>query len=83
MSILTPIPRHTPWYARILLSIPLIGWMARDVLFGDKDNIWYALVAVLSVWVIAIVQIGILALYLPMVMLTPVCFVMLILLTRG
>ncbi len=83
MSILTPIPRDLPWFARLFFSIPLLGWMARDVAFGRRENIYYALGAAISVWAIAILQFGVIALYLPMVLLTPVYLVLLVIITRG
>lgn len=83
MSILTPLPRHLPLHLRIAYSIPLLGWIARDIAFGSKDNILYALVMVFSLWIIAIGTYGLVALYLPMVFMVPAMFVILVLLTRG
>lgn len=83
MTLLAPIPRSAPWYARLFFSIPLIGWMARDAVYGREDSVYYALIAVLSVWAIAVMQLGIVALYLPMVALTPVCLLVIIGITRG
>lgn len=83
MSILTPIPRDLPLYARLLFSIPLLGWMARDVAFGHRENLYYALGALLSAWAIGVMLFGVVALYLPLVLLTPVCLLMLIVISRG
>lgn len=83
MSILTPIPRHTPWFAKLFFSIPVLGWMARDVMFGDKDNLYYAIGGLLAAWAIGVLQFGVIALYLPMVFLTPVCLLTLVVITRG
>lgn len=76
-------PAERPLPLRIFLSIPVLGWIARDLLYGDKDNIWYLLVAVLSLWAIAIMTWGVPALYLPAVAAVPVVFVMLLWITRG
>ena len=37
-------PRSQPFWLRAFLAIPVLGWIARDLIFGDKDNIWYALI---------------------------------------
>jgi hypothetical protein len=50
-------------------------------LFGDKDNVWYALVAFFSLWATAVLTFGIPALYLVALCLVPVMFVVLILIT--
>ncbi|EKE44453.1 hypothetical protein OCGS_1291 [Oceaniovalibus guishaninsula JLT2003] len=83
MSILTPIPPRTPLHLRILLHVPVLGWMARDVLFGDRNNLWFALIAIVSVWIMAIAAWGIVAVYLPVVFLVPAVFVLLFLVTNG
>lgn len=83
MSILTPLPPTIPLLPRLLLQIPVLGWIARDVLFGSKDNIWYALVLIATVWIIAITTWGLVAFVLPVVMLVPFCLLTLVLITLG
>ncbi|RVT87210.1 hypothetical protein DXV76_03780 [Rhodobacteraceae bacterium CCMM004] len=83
MAFLTPIPPATPWPTRLLLHVPLIGWMARDVAFGDRANLYFALVALISVWIMAVMTWGVLALYLPLVAFVPAMFVILFLITWG
>lgn len=83
MSILTPIPPAVPWYSKALLQLPILGWLLRDVLFGTKDNLWYALMIVATVWILAIGQWGLVAFTLPFVAFVPFYFVVLILITRG
>jgi hypothetical protein len=82
MSILTPIPPTTPLPARVFLAIPLIGWIARDVFFGDKDNIWYAMVIVLTALFLSVSTWGLPALVRTALALVPVCFFFLIVLSR-
>ncbi len=72
-----------PFWLRLTLSLPVVGWIVRDLLFGDKDNIWYLLVALISLWAIAVMTWGIIALYLPALAMVPVMMVTLILITRG
>jgi hypothetical protein len=57
-----PAPR--PWLIRFILSLPIVGTIARDVAYGDADNIWYALVIVLTGLILAIGQWGLAALVL-------------------
>lgn len=64
-------------------AVPILGWMARDVVEGDADNIWYLLAAVLSLWGIAVLSWGMPALYLPAVALVPLFMLLLVLMTRG
>jgi 4-hydroxybenzoate polyprenyltransferase len=70
MSDMTSSPARLPWSARLFFGIPIIGTIAREVVFGDKDNIWYALVIVLTALILSIAQWGLAALvvfYLPFV----------------
>ena len=72
-----------PLYQRILFKIPVLGWMLKDVMHGEDDNIYYFLLAVVSLWGIAILQFGLLGLMIPALLLVPVVFVTLIVITRG
>jgi len=72
-----------PLSQRILFSIPVLGWMLKDVMYGDSDNIYYFLLAIVSLWGIAILQFGLLGLMIPALALVPVVFITLILITRG
>ncbi len=80
---LAPNAQRPALWLRILLAVPVLGWIARDLLHGDKNNIWYLLVALLSLWAIAVMTWGVLALYLPAVAAVPVVMVILLLITRG
>lgn len=82
MSITHHSPRP-PFWQRLFLSVPVIGWIARDLLYGDKDSIWYALVAFFSAWGCAILMFGVPGLYLPALALVPVMFIILILISFG
>jgi hypothetical protein len=72
-----------PLYQRILFKIPVLGWMLKDVMHGEDDNIYYFLLALVSLWGIAILQFGLLGLMIPALLLVPVVFVTLIVITRG
>ncbi len=83
MSILTPIPPQASLFARVVLSIPLLGWIARDVIYGDQENIYYALVVILAVWIVAIMKWGIAALMIPYLAAVPAMFIILIAISKG
>ena len=78
MSILTPIPPAMPLYKRVFFSIPVIGWLARDVTYGAPDNIWYLLVVIVTLFLGAILTWGLPALVLMAVAFVPVMFAFLI-----
>lgn len=74
---------HLPLAERLLYAIPLIGWMLKDVIHGDRDNVWYFLAAIGSLWIMAIMSFGIQALVVPVVALVPAVFALLLIITRG
>jgi hypothetical protein len=80
MSLATPIPR-LPLLQRIFFAIPVIGWVARDLMFGDKNNIWFAIIGFFSLWMSAALTFGLPGLYLPALALVPIMFVVLICIT--
>ena len=55
---ITPIPPKLPLYQRLFFNIPVIGWMARDVVYGDRDNLVWAMVIVAAGWLLAVAQWG-------------------------
>lgn len=63
-------------------SIPVIGWIARDIA-EDPDSIWYALVILLTVVILAMKTWGIMVLSLLALAMVPVMFVILILISLG
>ncbi|MGS4947247.1 hypothetical protein ACVDG3_17350 [Meridianimarinicoccus sp. RP-17] len=62
MSIITPIPPKLPLYQRLFFNIPVLGWMARDVVYGDRDNIVWAGVIFAAIWLWGVTQWGVLLL---------------------
>ena len=66
---------------RLFFAIPVIGWVARDLMFGDKNNIWFALIMFVSLWAISALTFGLPGLYIPAVALVPIMFTVLILIT--
>ena len=74
-------PSQLPLWQRIFFAIPVIGWIAKDLLFGDKNNVWFALIGFVSLWLSAALTFGLPGLYLPALALVPVMFTVLILIT--
>ena len=73
--------RTLPLWQRLFFAIPVLGWMVRDLLYGPKDTIWYALTTMLSAWGVAILTFGLPGLYIPALAMVPVAFACLILIT--
>jgi hypothetical protein len=65
-----------------LHSIPVLGWIARDIA-QDPESVWYALVILLTVLVLAVKTWGVMVLSLAALAMVPVIFVLLILISRG
>ncbi|MEM6564199.1 MAG: hypothetical protein AAF665_07130 [Pseudomonadota bacterium] len=77
----TAMPTRLPFWQRIFFAIPVIGWVARDVLFGDKDNFSFAVVGFFSLWMSSALVFGLPGLYLPAVALVPFLFALLVYIT--
>ncbi|MEE4188234.1 MAG: hypothetical protein V2I76_07275 [Roseobacter sp.] len=80
MTLATSPPR-LPFWKRLFFAIPVIGWVAKDLAFGDKNNIWFALIAFFSLWMSSALVFGLPGLYLPPLFLVPVIFVVLVWIT--
>ncbi len=68
---------------RLVFRIPVIGWFLRDLIHGEPDNVWYFLGGLVSLWIISAVTWGLPGLVLPALAAVPLCFVLLVLITRG
>ncbi len=80
MSISEPAQMHrrNPFYA-----IPVFGWIARDLKEGGPDTIYYLLVILLTLLVLAVKTWGVVALTMTALFMVPVVMVLLILITVG
>ena len=74
-------PPRPPLWQRFFFAIPVLGWVARDLLFGDKNNVWFALIGFVSLWLSSALVFGLPGLYLPALALVPVIFVILLFIT--
>jgi hypothetical protein len=72
------LPRRNPFY-----SVPVIGWVARDLKEGGPDTIYYLLVALITLLVLAVMKWGVVALTMTALAFVPVVMVLLILITVG
>lgn len=71
-----------PLWQRILFSVPVLGWIARDIK-NDIVNLYWAAGLFASAWIIAISLFGYAAFILPLLVLVPTVFVVLIIITLG
>ena len=78
MTIAAPRPARS-WFHHI----PVLGWIAYDLAHGPADTIWYALVIVLTLIVLAVKTWGLVALAMIALATVPVIFATLILITLG
>lgn len=79
----TSTPQRPGFALRLLFAVPLIGHLARDLLQGDKDNIYYFLVILLTLEVVLIMTYGVVALAMSALAMVPICMTLLILMSRG
>ena len=78
---LADLPRRRPLWQRFFFALPLLGWMARDVSDDPKGNLWAAIIVFVSLWGCAILTFGLPGLYIPALMLVPVIWFVLLLIT--
>lgn len=78
---LSTTPMRLPFWQRLFFAIPVLGWVAKDLLFGDKNNVWFALIMFVSLWLSSGLVFGLPGLYLPALAMVPIVFVLLIWIT--
>lgn len=76
-------PARLPLWQRLFFAIPVLGWVARDLAFGDKHNIWYAITGFVSLWLSSALIFGVPGFYIPALALAPIIFITLIFITWG
>ncbi|GIT85010.1 hypothetical protein [Roseobacter sp. OBYS 0001] len=74
-------PTRLPLWQRMFFALPIIGWIAKDLLFGHKNNVWFALIGFVSLWLSSALIFGLPGLYLPALALVPIIFVTLLFIT--
>lgn len=80
MSVSAPAPsRRRTWF----YAIPVLGWVARDLNEGPPDTIYYLLVTLLTLVVLAVMHWGVVALSMIALAMVPVVMAVLILITVG
>lgn len=80
MTLATTPPRPPVWQ-RFMFAVPVLGWIAKDVLHGDRANLWFAIILFVSLWLISAMTFGLPGLYIPAVLLVPFIFVLLVCIT--
>lgn len=68
---------------KLFYAIPIIGWIARDLMTGGVSAFTFFLINCALLWIGAIALFGYPAIILPALCIVPLMFVLLILLTRG
>lgn len=68
---------------RLLFAVPVLGRIAKEVTYGDADNIYYALASFVSAWGCAVLLFGLPGLYIPALLLVPVVMGLLVAISRG
>lgn len=76
-------PRRLPIWQRLLFAIPVFGWLAKDAANGEAEDWYYMAAAIVSMWGCSALLFGLPGLYIPAVMMVPMMFVILILISRG
>ncbi len=76
-------PRRLPVWQRLFYAIPLLGWLARDAAEGKPEDWGYTAAAIVSMWGCSALLFGLPGFYLPALVLVPVMFLILILISRG
>ena len=82
MSAIEMPPRLALWQ-RLFFAVPVFGWMARDAVNAKGDDWFYTAAAIFSMWGCSVMLFGLPGLYIPAVMMVPVMFLILILISRG
>jgi hypothetical protein len=72
-----------PVWERMLYAIPFIGWMIKDVVHGESDNIYHFLAGMVFLWIILGIVFGYPGIIIPALVFTPVILFTLLLITRG
>lgn len=67
---------------RFIYALPFIGTVARDIA-KDRDAIYYAIVILITLVVLAVKTWGLVALAMSALAMVPVMFVLLIMISRG
>lgn len=75
-------PARHPWPLRLVLGLPIIGTILRDIAYGDSDTIWYALVIVLTGLILAVGQWGLAALVVFCLPLVALAFALIVVFAR-
>jgi len=76
-----PKPRYITRH--VTYRLPVLGRMAKEVVEGDDDNIWYAIAGGVSLWAILFLTFGYAGLIIPALALVGAMFITLIRITLG
>jgi hypothetical protein len=77
------IPQRRPIWQRLFFAIPVLGWVARDLARDTAGNLWFAIIFFVSLWACAVLTFGLPGLFVPALIMVPVIWAILLLITRG
>ena len=80
MSLTPTVAKPASFGRRVLYAVPLIGTIARDITH-DVNNVFYALVILVTLVVLAVMTWGLVALAMTALALVPLVFVLLLWIT--
>lgn len=72
-----------PLWERLIYAIPIFGWMLKDVVHGDPDNIYYFMATLVMMWILAGMIFGYPGIIIPAVIYAIVILALLVIITRG
>jgi hypothetical protein len=75
--------QRLPLWERMIYAIPLIGWMIKDVVHGEPDNIYHFLAGIVFLWIILGIVFGYPGIIIPALILAPLILFTLVLISRG
>jgi hypothetical protein len=75
--------QRLPLWERMIYAIPLIGWMLKDVVYGEPDNIYYLLAGIVFLWIILGIVFGYPGIIIPALIFAPAILFGLVFITRG
>ncbi len=83
MTSIPSTPREISSISNSFQKIPLIGKLSSSDEVDPVGPVVLAVLLVVLLWALAIVTFGVVGLYLPMVILSPICLVALVIISRG
>jgi hypothetical protein len=82
MAVLPELPERPGFIARAIFTIPVLGWMIRDLARRPEALPWF-LVSLVGLGALAFLKLGMAGVVLAMLLATALCLGAILLITRG